>query len=150
MNTDADLPAPTRSQKLAEAGFARRPSLWAMQARETLELIAAPIRRDGTWNRDRAACQQLAAEALGRYGDDQAQPAPPSDDARDAARYQWLRGGTDVPQHSLRWPRWEVRHWDGRFWNTMFAEQIDAGIDRDAAIDAAIKGQTPDSTPSSV
>lgn len=56
----------TRSQKLADAGFTRRPSLWAMQAREILELIAAPKRADGTWNRDREACRQLAAEALGR------------------------------------------------------------------------------------
>ena len=31
-----------------------------------LELIAAPMRPDGTWNRDREACRQLAAEALRR------------------------------------------------------------------------------------
>jgi hypothetical protein len=31
----------------------------------TLELIAATMRPDGTWNRDRAACQQLALIALG-------------------------------------------------------------------------------------
>lgn len=59
----------TRSQKLAAAGFVRRPSLWALQAREVLELIATPQRPDGTWNRDREACRQLAAEALGRYED---------------------------------------------------------------------------------
>lgn len=59
----------TRSQKLADAGFTRRPSLWAMQAREVLELIAAPMRPDGTWNRDREACRQMAAEALGRLED---------------------------------------------------------------------------------
>ena len=57
---------PTRSQKLTDAGFHRRPSLWAMQARQALELIAAPMRSDGTWNRDREACRRLAAEALGR------------------------------------------------------------------------------------
>ena len=34
--------------------------------REALELIAAPKRPDGTWNRDRAACQQIAAEALAK------------------------------------------------------------------------------------
>ena len=49
--------------------FSRRPSLWALQAREALELIAAPQRTDGTWNRDREACRELAAEALGRYED---------------------------------------------------------------------------------
>ena len=43
----------------------RRPSLWAMQAREALELIAAPCRPDGSWNRDREACRRIAAEVLG-------------------------------------------------------------------------------------
>ena len=61
----------TRSEKLADAGFARRPSLRAIEMRQALELIAAPMRSDGTWNRDRAACCLLAAEALGRYDDDQ-------------------------------------------------------------------------------
>lgn len=32
--------------------------------REALELIAAPMRPCGTWNRDRLACQQLAVKAL--------------------------------------------------------------------------------------
>lgn len=32
--------------------------------RAVLELIAAPIRPDGTYNRDRAACQDLAQKAL--------------------------------------------------------------------------------------
>ncbi len=56
---------PTLSQKMAAAGFTLRPSLWAMQAREALELIATPQRPDGSWNRDREACRRLAAEALG-------------------------------------------------------------------------------------
>ena len=56
---------PTHSQKMTAAGFTRRPSLWALQAREALELIAGP---DGLW--DREACRQIAAEALGRYEDD--------------------------------------------------------------------------------
>lgn len=34
------------------------------QYREVLELIAAPMRPDGTWNRDREACRELAANAL--------------------------------------------------------------------------------------
>ena len=42
---------------------------WALQAREVLGLIATPMRPDGTWNRDREACRQMAAEALGRYED---------------------------------------------------------------------------------
>jgi hypothetical protein len=61
---------PTRSQKLDAAGFTRRPSLWAMEARQALELIATPMRPDGTWNRDRATCRQIAAEALGRYDEE--------------------------------------------------------------------------------
>jgi hypothetical protein len=32
--------------------------------RSALELIAAPMRPDGTWNRCREACRQLAAESL--------------------------------------------------------------------------------------
>ena len=32
--------------------------------RNALELIAAPRRPDGTWNRERLACQQIAAAAL--------------------------------------------------------------------------------------
>lgn len=60
----------TRSQALADAGFTRRPSLRAMEMRKALELIAAPMRPDGTWNRDREACRQLAAETLGRHDGD--------------------------------------------------------------------------------
>lgn len=63
------LRSPTRSEALAAAGFTRRPSLKAMEMREALELIATPQRPDGTWNRDREACRELAAEALGRYDD---------------------------------------------------------------------------------
>ncbi len=31
---------------------------------QALQLIASPMRPDGTWNRDREACRQLAEEAL--------------------------------------------------------------------------------------
>jgi hypothetical protein len=31
---------------------------------QALRLIAAPMRADGTWNRDREACRQVATEAL--------------------------------------------------------------------------------------
>ena len=33
--------------------------------RDALTLIAAPMRPDGTWNRDRATCAKLARAALG-------------------------------------------------------------------------------------
>jgi hypothetical protein len=59
----------TRSQKLADAGYVRRPSLKVMEMRAALDLIAAPMRTDGTWNHDREACRLLAAEALGKYED---------------------------------------------------------------------------------
>lgn len=36
-----------------------------IRMREALELIAAPMRPDGTWNRDRQACAELARGALG-------------------------------------------------------------------------------------
>jgi len=35
-----------------------------VRLREALELIAAPMRPDGTWNRERLACQQIAVAAL--------------------------------------------------------------------------------------
>ena len=35
-----------------------------LRLREALEKIAAPQRPDGTWNRERLACWQLAVEAL--------------------------------------------------------------------------------------
>lgn len=34
------------------------------EAESALALIAAPMRPDGTWNRDREACRVLAAETL--------------------------------------------------------------------------------------
>ena len=51
----------------------------------------------------------------------------------DAARYRWLRG--DVPSHSIRWVRWEVRNWTGRYWDDTRKDGLDA------AIDAAMKGE---------
>lgn len=49
---------------------------------------------------------------------------------RDAGRYRdWLRGGANIPPESTRWARWEVRYWDGRHWNTLFAEALDTSID---------------------
>lgn len=50
----------------AEAELQTHSCLWAVQARQALELIAAPQRNDGTWNRDREACRALAAQALDR------------------------------------------------------------------------------------
>lgn len=38
-------------------------------AKGALELVAAPKRRDGTYNRCREACEQLAREALARIGE---------------------------------------------------------------------------------
>lgn len=35
------------------------------QLLEALQIIAAPRRVDGTWNRDREGCRQLAMEVLG-------------------------------------------------------------------------------------
>lgn len=61
---------------------------------EALELIAAPMRPDGTWNRCREACRQLAQEAIESFNQHQA-----SDDrmarqrlqeaVNDVMRYQW-------------------------------------------------------------
>lgn len=37
--------------------------------RSALSLIASPMRTDGTWNRDREACMELAESALKEKGD---------------------------------------------------------------------------------
>ena len=42
----------------------RRAEARAERLAEALRLIAAPIRPDGTWNRDREACRQIARDAL--------------------------------------------------------------------------------------
>ena len=60
----------SRQHTLHAAGFAGAASKAHQTARAALALIAVPRRADGTWNRDRAACQQLAAEALGKYDDE--------------------------------------------------------------------------------
>ena len=81
---DVPLPEPDRvddrasesawSQSLmhqyAEA-YAKAAVAAEREMRDALELIAAPKRPDGTWNRDREACRQLAADALGRYDEKQ-------------------------------------------------------------------------------
>lgn len=49
----------------------------------------------------------------------------------DAARYRWLRGGRDVVQvPSMRWSKWQVRHWTGEEWEMVFTEELDAAIDK--------------------
>lgn len=52
----------------------------------------------------------------------------------DAERYRWLRGGKEIPAHSVRWARWDVRQWCGSYWSAMFAEQMDAAIDAERGI----------------
>src|SRR5690606_32578631 len=42
----------------------RRAEARAERLADALRLIAAPIRPDGTWNRDREACRQIARDAL--------------------------------------------------------------------------------------
>ena len=42
----------------------RRAEARAERLAEALRLIAAPIRSDGSWNRDREACRQIARDAL--------------------------------------------------------------------------------------
>lgn len=58
-----------REAALSDAEFTRCQILGAMEMRAALELIAAPKRSDGTWNRDREACRELAAAALRRHDD---------------------------------------------------------------------------------
>lgn len=49
---------------------------------------------------------------------------------KDAERYRWLRGGSDVPAHSVRWGRWEINHWEGaNGWRNLLCSELDAAID---------------------
>lgn len=48
---------------------------------------------------------------------------------KDASRYRWLRG--DKGPSSARWPRWDIKHWNG-VWNPV------QGAEMDDAVDAAI------------
>lgn len=59
-------------------------------------------------------------------------------DERDALRkrvaeleelYGWLRG--DVPSHSLRWPRWKIERWSGKWWEEIRGDAMDAAIKAD-------------------
>lgn len=54
------------------------------------------------------------------------------DAGRNAERYSFLRG--DGGPTSVRWPRWEVAHWNGN-WNPVSGKELDA------AIDAALRGE---------
>lgn len=101
----------TRSQALAAAGFTRRPGLWAVSAREALELIAAPMRPDGTWNRDREACRQIAAEALGRY-DSMGAADPVGEPAGEATQdANKLRGAAQALQDSCHGAAYNAGWW---------------------------------------
>jgi hypothetical protein len=57
----------SRQHTLHAAGFAGAAVKAHQTARAALALIAVPRRPDGSWSRDREACQQLAAEALRSY-----------------------------------------------------------------------------------
>jgi hypothetical protein len=49
---------------------------------------------------------------------------------KDAERYRWLRGSESVPAHSIRWARWEIRHWQGaNGWRDLLRSELDVAID---------------------
>ena len=142
----AEIAAPprSRSQKLVDAGFVRRPSLRALEMRSALELIATPRRPDGTWNRDREECQRLAAEAIGRYEDkselrEEAQQAALE---KDAARYRWLKIRRGLELRSEPQPNTWTRKDGTKFSATHYLAE--GGIQHapadslDATIDAAM------------
>jgi hypothetical protein len=62
-----------------------------------------------------------AAEAIAKLSAENAELR------KDAQRYRWLRG--DVQGHSERWPRWELRRWDGKTWHSLERSALDAAID---------------------
>lgn len=56
--------SPTKDLSIADALVLAELYAEICRYESALELIAAPVRADGTYNRDRAACQRLAYEAL--------------------------------------------------------------------------------------
>ena len=67
------------------------------QAQTALQLIASPVRADGTYNRDRRACEQLAREAL--LNIDQLLQSPPSvSEALEAAPARPLPSAAPAPR----------------------------------------------------
>jgi hypothetical protein len=81
------------------------------------------IYRDfGECSRIAELCEPLISEAQ----------SAKSDLIADAARYRFLRG--DGGQTSVRWPRWEVRHFEGS-WTPMHGQAMDTAIDAAIACD---------------
>lgn len=66
--TDAELKS--RTWAIPASVLRHIDALSARVARyeSALELISAPVRPDGTWNRDREACRQVARAALADGG----------------------------------------------------------------------------------
>lgn len=96
-----------------------------------------------TTDRELAERLRELAKAMALFGesgaDDVAQAAARLEQRdKDAERYRWLRG--DAPAESTRWPRWEVRYWDGRGWQNLLRSELDA------AIDDALREEAPQST----
>jgi len=96
------------------------------QAADEIERLTAErdeLRRQLDPMGEYASADELIAALRAEKAEDEAMKL-------DARRYRdWLRGGANIPSESSRWARWEVRHWNGRHWHTLFAEALDANID---------------------
>jgi len=45
---------------------------------------------------------------------------------RDARRYRWLRA---APPESVRWPRWRLAYWTGKWWDDLQGDALDTALD---------------------
>lgn len=75
---------------------------------EALELIATPMRPDGTWNRDREACRDLARKTL---------DAVYKPRALDVAHTLWAMAQSPAPAA-------EISQRDGRAWRMMVGDKL--------------------------
>ena len=62
--------SPHRAMRLVDASRIEALEQAYMKAHSALELIATPKRPDGTWNRDREACRDVAAKTLAQLRQD--------------------------------------------------------------------------------
>ena len=110
-------------------------------ADEIERLTAALTKANGEWT---VACAELRvrlaeADAHGKAQQQWAHAWRDKHDAltaenaalrKDAERYRWLRGSESVPAHSIRWARWEIRHWQGaNGWRDLLRSELDVAID---------------------
>lgn len=118
-------PAYLAWQRIKEAAKQTPPAALAVPAVDKARFESAPCylcgyNGPGYYQPSQHPC------AAGYHAQQPAALAVPEEVRRNAERYAFLRG--DVRPGSVRWARWEVKHWTG-WWNPVQGEEMDAAID---------------------